>query len=236
MTTLLLCLAGPLQSWGADSRFSVRETLREPTKSGVVGLLCAALGRGRAEPLDDLAALRMGVRVDREGRLMRDYHIAGNGGYLKASGAVERSAVIPSSRYFLADAAFLVGLEGDRGVLARLHAALQRPHWSLFLGRKAFVPGVPPWLPDGLQEAELLPTLSAYPWLGGNERQHQKLAAVRVALEAEDGETILPDQPVSFAAREFAPRRVKALSIAPPPYDPRLAALFGGADWAPAED
>ena len=44
MATLLLRLAAPLQSWGSDSKFETRKTDREPTKSGVVGLLAAALG------------------------------------------------------------------------------------------------------------------------------------------------------------------------------------------------
>jgi len=50
----------------------------EPSKSGVVGLLCAALGRPRAADGSDLAALRMGVRVDREGVLKVDYQTAGS--------------------------------------------------------------------------------------------------------------------------------------------------------------
>ena len=45
MATLLLRLAAPLQAWGADSKFETRKTGREPTKSGVIGLLAAALGR-----------------------------------------------------------------------------------------------------------------------------------------------------------------------------------------------
>lgn len=47
MATLLLRLAAPLQSWGSDSKFETRKTDREPTKSGVVGLLAAALGLRR---------------------------------------------------------------------------------------------------------------------------------------------------------------------------------------------
>lgn len=53
MATLLLRLAAPLQSWGADSKFETRKTNREPTKSGVIGLLAAALGLRR----DDAAGL-----------------------------------------------------------------------------------------------------------------------------------------------------------------------------------
>ena len=53
MTVLLMRLAGPMQSWGTRSRFGNRDTGLEPSRSGVIGLLCAALGRPRAEPLDD---------------------------------------------------------------------------------------------------------------------------------------------------------------------------------------
>src|ERR1039457_3308223 len=73
--TLLLRLAGPMQSWGLDSRFDQRDTGLEPSKSGVLGLVCAALGKprdDRAGPwpsLSQLASLRMGVRVMREGTL-----------------------------------------------------------------------------------------------------------------------------------------------------------------------
>ena len=45
--TLLLRLAGPMQSWGLESRFDQRDTGREPSKSGVLGLICAALGKPR---------------------------------------------------------------------------------------------------------------------------------------------------------------------------------------------
>lgn len=73
MTVLLLKLAGPLQSWGSGSRFTERGTQHEPTKSGVVGLLAAALGRRRTDPVDDLAALDFAVRIDQPGLLESDF-------------------------------------------------------------------------------------------------------------------------------------------------------------------
>ena len=78
MATLLLRLAAPLQAWGADSKFETRKTNREPTKSGVIGLLAAALGlrRDESEGLARLTGLRFGVRVEREGQLLVDYHTA----------------------------------------------------------------------------------------------------------------------------------------------------------------
>lgn len=110
MPTLLLRLQGPLQSWGTTSRFDERDTQLEPSKSGVLGLVCAALGRDRCEPVDDLAALIMGVRVDREGVVLRDYQTAT--GILNAAGKVDMNRTVVSPRYYLSDAAFLVGFEG----------------------------------------------------------------------------------------------------------------------------
>ncbi|MDF1515727.1 MAG: type I-E CRISPR-associated protein Cas5/CasD, partial [Anaerolineae bacterium] len=124
--TLLMRISSAWQSWGMQSNFAVRDSGREPTKSGIVGLLCAALGRDRAEPLDDLRALRMGVRVDQAGVLYRDFHTAQD--VYRASGSIKPTE--PSSRYYLADARFLVGLESqDLAFLQELHKALASPCW-----------------------------------------------------------------------------------------------------------
>ena len=76
MSTLLLRLKGPMQSWGVSSKFDTRTTERAPSKSAIIGMLACALGRRRNESIDDLNALRFGVRIDDEGKLMRDYHTA----------------------------------------------------------------------------------------------------------------------------------------------------------------
>jgi CRISPR system Cascade subunit CasD len=205
MSTLLLRLAGPMQSWGVQSRFTVRDTGLDPSKSGVIGLACAALGRRRHEPIDDLAALRMGVRVDREGRLARDYHTAMD--VYKASGGTKSTEV--STRYYLADARFLVGLEGDAALLAHVHDALRDPHWPLYLGRKAFVPAEPVWIEDGLRPRQtLLDAFRDYGWRG-RCRPEDRPPRLRLVLEDADGSEVRPDQPLSFAERRFAPRHVR---------------------------
>ena len=102
MSTLLIPLVGPLQSWSVDARFGERLTLQEPSKSGVIGLLCAALGRDRKEPIDDLVSMPFGVRVDRPGVLLRDYHPALE---VAAAGTTSRDTGL-SNRWYLADAAF----------------------------------------------------------------------------------------------------------------------------------
>src|SRR6516162_7242352 len=141
MSVLLMRLAGPMQSWGTRSRFSNRDTGLEPSRSGVIGLLCAALGRPREHPLDDFLPLKMAVRVDREGRLMRDYHTAQN--VRRADTSKTPQETVLSERFYLADANFLVGLEGDRPFLKGLDTAVRTPVWVLSLGRKAFVPSLP---------------------------------------------------------------------------------------------
>jgi len=204
MNVLLFRLSGPMQSWGVQSRFSVRDSGLEPSKSGVIGLLCAALGRPRQAPVTDLAALKMGVRVDKEGRLAYDFHTAQN--VLKASGGIKDTE--PSRRYYLADAKFLVGLAGtELALLTQIQQALQQPVWPLYLGRKAFVPGETVLLTDGLhRDCDLLTALKAYARLhpdsteAGNRR--------RIVWEDEEGAEVRPDQPVSFAERRFALRRV----------------------------
>jgi CRISPR system Cascade subunit CasD len=224
--TLLMRLVAPMQSWGVQSHFTHRDTGLEPSKSGVIGLLCAALGKPRDEThldnrdkptLKELANLRMGVRVDREGLLKRDYHIALN--VRKASGTkmTDTKSAEVSERYYLADAAFLVGLEGDDlELLRKLDHALRNPHWFLFLGRKAFVPSEPVWLEDGLKpNAALLDALKDYPFIGRSLPEDKRL---RLIYEHLDGELVRPDQPISFCERRFVPRRVSmAFWIAPEP-------------------
>jgi len=221
MFTLLLRLVAPMQSWGVSSRFTVRDTLREPTKSGVVGLIAAALGRPRTAPLDDLASLRMGVRIDKPGRVEMDYHTAQK--VYKASGGIKDTEL--SRRYYLADAAFLVGLESeDRAWLDHLHHTLRNPRWSLYLGRKAFVPSQPIWLNDGLVQAPLLDALKTYPWLGEDEREYQKIITLRVVMDDINGAIVRYDLPISFRwdRRRYAPRRVSSIFIPRPPFSPTL--------------
>lgn len=205
MDTLLIRLIAPMQSWGVQSHYTMRETGLEPSKSGVIGLLCAALGRPRDAALDDLATLCMGVRVDREGTLRSDYHIVQN--VLDSDGKKVRESVV-TTRYYLADAAFLVGLEGERSLLKKLQHALQHPVWAIFFGRKAFMPAMPVWLNDGVQEEKPLEqALREYGWIV-RWREDTAPQSVRLVLESADGSQIRPDVPISFAERRFSSRRV----------------------------
>jgi CRISPR system Cascade subunit CasD len=209
MSVLLLRLAAPMQSWGTQSRFIHRDTGLEPSKSGVIGLLCAALGRGRESPVDDLAALAMGARVDREGSMARDYHTALD--VAKADGSAPGTVV--SERYYLADADFLVGLQGreeDNDLLANLNKHLAAPVWPLYLGRKSFVPGPPVQVPGGLRDqGDLQSVLKSFPWQPRSPYERRP-AQLRLVLECGPNEgEVRSDVPLSFAERKFTIRHVK---------------------------
>lgn len=230
MSVFILRLAAPMQSWGLQSRFSVRDTAREPTKSGVVGLLGAALGRPRDADFSDLNALLMAVRIDRPGTVRRDYHTVGGGkvpnrefyGVAKIGAPTHKLAgksdltPIVSNRYYLADADFRVALAGDEHLLKELERAVLAPRWSLFLGRKAFVPNQP--LCRGVIEgADLKDALRAEPWFYRSPRERKsfeespqcraifELPADRVS-ESDD---VRPDIVDTFASRDFQLRHVQ---------------------------
>lgn len=242
MSTLLIRLEGPMQSWGVQSRYGRRDTGLEPSKSGVIGLLCAALGRPRDADLSDLTPLRMGVREDRPGTVRSDYHTVGGtggpdeSGYGVATfdGSERRTAV--TTRFYLADASFLVGLEAttpaQEALLAHLDAALARPVWPLFLGRKAFVPALPVRLPDappsgpGLRPLPLEESLRAYPWPEAREGERGQYAGksperLRLVIEVAagpSGESRM-DVPVSFRPldRRYQTRFVQTTFLDRPP-------------------
>jgi CRISPR system Cascade subunit CasD len=222
---LVFRLAGPMQAWGLQSRFSIRDTAREPTKSGVIGLVASALGRSRDAAIDDLARLSMGVRVLREGQPRVDYHTAMD--VVKASAKIRPGKPVPPSelkdtepshRHYLADAWFLVGLEGEDATLLRaIDAALCNPHWPLFFGRKAFVPGLPVSISTideapGLVAGSLWEVLTSFRdplWKGENEAGRLVLdAGAAPANHPDVVRRMQPDHPVSFSPRRFLPRDV----------------------------
>jgi CRISPR system Cascade subunit CasD len=204
MGTLLLRLCGPMQSWGTQSRFSHRDTNLEPSKSGVIGLLCASMGRSRDADISDMANLKMGVRVDWPGAMERDYHTALN--IAKAGGGKPKECE-PSNRFYLADACFLVALQGDSKLLVQLNQALISPVWQLYLGRKAFISGAPVFLKDGLRmDDDIDNALRNYPYLC--QRRRNPPESLRLELQDENGEQVKIDQPLSFAQRRFGLRHL----------------------------
>ncbi len=220
--TLFLQLEGPLQSWGERARWSVRDSAPEPTKSGVVGLLACALGLSADEDLRVLAQhVRLGVRCDRSGMPLVDYHTVG-GGYetpalLTAEGKPKMSSGKPHTeqtwRHYLCDASFLVAVQADDPTLiAQLAEAVQSPHWPIFLGRKSCPASRPPFVGVGdyrtLEEAlQALPVQST---------QRQETVRVRAVIECRSSEASAVrrrDQVDSRSRRTFLPRFTQDVAL-----------------------
>lgn len=197
MTALLLRLAAPLQSWGTSSRFTRRGTDRTPSKSAVIGLLAAAQGRRRTDPLEELLDLRVAVRTEQAGRLERDFQTAARSG--------ERTPISVSSRHYLADAVFLVAVHGDGALLEGLQQAIRRPHFPLFLGRRSCPPVGR--VEYGLRPGDAVEALTQEPWHAAPWFQrshyapHVELDLVADCPPGTSEATLVRDEPVSFDPR-----------------------------------
>lgn len=141
---LALRLEGPLQSWGVRAQGDTVPTADAPTKSGLAGLLGAALGvpRGDRGALDALGArFHLAVRLDRPGRAAEDYHTVAD---VPAPEGARTKGTVISRRWYLHDASFAAVLvETAPGSLDPLLAALQAPVWAPYLGRRSCPPSEP---------------------------------------------------------------------------------------------
>lgn len=241
---LVLRLAGPMQSWGGPSRFNRRETLGEPTKSGLVGLLAAAQGRRRQEKIEDLLDLTFGVRTDQPGTLLRDFHTVsdyrGRGlpiATVDAKGRQKRRPTAASQltyRFYLQDAVFVAAVEAPEPVLATLVDALRHPAFPLALGRRACPPAhpllvVPSEVETSTWPGAALEVLKAVPWQAGpaqraaveRRRPRPRTIDLPVTLDDPAGKDVRMDLPGSFDPRErsFRTRPVCQTWVnLPPPY------------------
>lgn len=210
MATLLLRLAAPLQAWGSGSKFNIRLTEREPTKSGVVGMIAAAMGIQRNDDpkkLEPLNALRFGVRVEKEGKLLRDFHMVHEMTGKKNSHVTER--------FYLSDAVFLAALESeDKEYLEKIVNALNNPVYPLFLGRRSCPPTLPIVL--GIRDGELTSILKTEPSLLENNKP------TRIVYESDLSGVPVRDKPVSFSQlhRQYGYRMKKEEMLREYEHDP----------------
>lgn len=183
-------LEGPIQSWGSRSRWDIRESASEPTKSGVIGLIGCALGLRRdSEKLEMLdREFEFSVRVDRQGMQLTDYHTV-TGYHLTAAGQYKHSGGVASSlstafeheestivspRDYLHDASFLVALSCSNSKLlgwvsgvmdeSPWSGSLKSPYWPIYLGRKSCVPSRPVFERFTYEYEDVEEAFSHEPW------------------------------------------------------------------------
>ena len=230
---LLLWLEGPLQAWGHDSKFGVRDTLHFPTRSGVLGLICCARGAGGPE-VDWLAQMntmsmevRAYARTDGQGQpqlrepALCDFHMVGSG--YDDSGPWQNLLIPKTSdgkkpngagtkmtyRYYLQDSACAVLLEVPQTQAISLSDALQNPVWDVYLGRKNCVPteliyqGVFADADTAWQQAQQLA-----------ERKQRRLSYAVIEGEGDGDIMTLNDVPVQFGQQKrYRDRQVTLLEF-----------------------
>ena len=230
---LLLWLEAPLQSWGHDSRFGRRDSLSFPTKSGVLGLVCCALGRSgpQREWLETWSHTDLEIiaypRSSEAGHsvpippLLRDFQMVGShyddhdpwqnlmipktSDGKKAVGGGTKMTY----RYYLQDTAFAVALQGTEDLVEEAAAGLQAPVWDIYLGRKTCAPtelvyqGIFQELKSAFSRADVL------------AQEKQRKASFRVRQGEHEGEVLtLNDEPIQFGTRkQYRDRRVTVIPI-----------------------
>ena len=224
MKTILLKFAGPLQSYGTSSHFETRYTEYYPSKSAVIGLLAACLGyrRDEAENLGELSKLQFAVRIDQDGTLLRDYHIARS---YNEKGVESKTYV--TNRYYLEDALFVVALSGMDELIDALTKAIKSPYFQPFMGRRSLPVPVDFFL--GVSAEDILDGLrnlswQAAPWY--KKKKGKQGIGEKISLEVYADEEILKDEkisrsklrrdiPISFSqkGRQFAFRQEACISI-----------------------
>lgn len=218
---LALRLEGPLQAWGYASQFSRRNTGMFPTKSGILGICCAAMEiprgsereRNMLERLRELRLLAIAVpRADYRGRenetslpvhRLTDYHTVQD--TMKTDGNKNKNTHL-TWRQYLCDAFFVAVLSGNWLLVEEVGAALRNPAWGIWLGRKACIPTAPVWSGVHISEDAALRAL-----LG--EQPLSFFSFQREVERFEEGTDTFADQPICFggaeAIRAFVPRRIK---------------------------
>ena len=182
---LIFQLYGALASWGDIAVGEYRPSQGQPSKSAVTGLLAAALGIDREDDsthikLSQHYAVAICVRAG--GELLRDYHTTqvpgGNSEYFTRrqellSDKLKLNTILSQRDYrtdaFYQIAIWLVDNDAPHS-LEGLNDALQRPKFSLYLGRKSCPAGLPifPRIVSGAtlkQAFDEYPLNMAKPWL-----------------------------------------------------------------------
>lgn len=205
-----------MQSWGTSSRFETRMSDYYPSKSGMIGIIAASLGynRDEDEKIQKLNDLDFAVRVDQEGVLKKDYHIARK---VKPNGELERTYV--TNRYYMEDAVFVVAISHENEVwIDEILQALKYPYFQLFMGRRS-CPLPAHFILETSEEGpiEALEKLDwqAASWYKKKNKNYRADIYADKDLLPENPYTVRNDRVVSFSQKErkFGPRFEARMSI-----------------------
>lgn len=256
MRILAFRLFGPLAAWGTgEAGETDRPTADHPGRSAVVGLLGAALGLRRADEqahADLAASFRLAVTAQGDRRVLRDYRTVQTvepSRQQRKTGFVSRKHALATGdkvhtmitrRQYIQDGLWRVFLAPRPDAVYTpddLVAALRRPLFELYLGRRDCPLALPP--DPQVHDADGIDALlTAYPALpepdkngrpAGLRRLAQRLGRTDVTLAwepefpgAPDPETPatarrdVADEPLSRTRRRFARREERVCRIPNP--------------------
>jgi CRISPR system Cascade subunit CasD len=212
-------------------------------------MLAAALGRRRDEQVDDLRRLRLAVRVDRTGSLLRDFHTVGGGlpnATTVATAEGKRrpgdTATLVSRRAYLQDAAFTLAVTAhdDAALLEACADALTTPHWPPYLGRRSCPPTGPALIMasrDAWRDLTHLPLYAEVINSGtlpvayyADEPLDELPVPPECIAEEYAGTSEINDEPLSFASlgRVYRGRRLYRRTIRTPYTEERCGGVGAG--------
>ena len=237
MRFLLLWLEAPLQSWGYDSRFDLRQTFSFPTKSGVYGILlassgdsgpqCELLRRMKDAPFTAVSMVPKDPKNSNgQADTLLDYQVVGNG-YESDDKWVKLHSLRTSEgktsvgggakltyRYYLQDRKFAVILGLDDDLAEKFARSLTAPVFDLYLGRKCCVPT--DFIFRGTFDSEEAARAEMLRIAGEKQlRPDKELIQLPVDVEAltEDG-FFLTDVPLQFGpVKRYADRFVRIVDL-----------------------
>ena len=153
MDFLVFRIYAPMASWGEAAVGGTRPSATYPGRSAILGLLAAALGIRRDETERQAAlgeVVEVAVKQVSPGVLIRDYHTTQVPGRTAAKGVrsrrdelavrKDRLNTILSTREYRCDGYWTVAVrltDTSSWTLAELEAALRRPGFVPYLGRKS---------------------------------------------------------------------------------------------------
>ena len=224
---LTMWFAGPMQAWGYDSRFDTRRTLNFPTRSGITGILLAALGVSgpQEELLKELADYPLTVYSfnDDNNLSLTDFHMVGNGyddshwGRMMSPKTSDGTTPVGGGskltyRQYLLDRCFGAVWQMPETACKRFAAALQQPVFDLYLGRKCCIPSE--LIFQGIRDSEE-DALSILTTLGEKHQRTLQYMFREVTECGDDTETILlADVPLRFGLHKvYGERWVKKESF-----------------------
>lgn len=131
MYTLTFTLTAPTMRFSAQQTYNNKPTLPYPTKSSIVGLVAASLGRRRGENIDDLANMRMGVAVLNKPHTFIDFQTMGY------ANMTQTTRMPIQRKQYLSDCKFQIALESDNeSLLESIARSFTNPAFPLFCGAR----------------------------------------------------------------------------------------------------